>query len=114
MQCMDVQVINQAVLTHITNKHLVIRGLTTIGNLAFNNDINVQSCYQINMPYTIDMALYNHADGEDVHECALRELHEARSRLLPHALENHAARRGGVANGGRTELDARRRSRGAP
>ena len=71
MQCMDVQVINQAVLTHITNKHLVIRGLTTIGNLAFNNDINVQSCYQINMPYTIDMALYNHADEEDVHEAGI-------------------------------------------
>ena len=42
-----IKVINDTCWTHIHNKDLVCRCFMTLGNLAFNNFDNINSCFEV-------------------------------------------------------------------
>ena len=57
-----IKVINDTCWTHINNKDLVIRCFMTLGNLAFNNLPNISSCYEVEVPSTIEKAMQTHIE----------------------------------------------------
>ena len=63
--------INDTCWTHINNKDLVIRCFMTLGNLAFNNYDNINSCFEVEVPKTIELSMQTHIELEDVHEAAI-------------------------------------------
>ena len=54
------QVLNQTALDHMANGVLVLRCLTILGHLAFNNDEVIGYEMEVNVPYTLKWALQQH------------------------------------------------------
>ncbi|KAH8060747.1 hypothetical protein JL722_4861 [Aureococcus anophagefferens] len=55
-----VAVLNQTALDHMANGVLVLRCLTILGHLAFNNDEVIGYEMEVNVPYTLKWALQQH------------------------------------------------------